>query len=131
MNQLRLRKRWRAFTTPPASLSLAWTQSSVTGSAWRLLSRGGKSRPQRRTTSSSDQPRAASWPARTVLREEVTSLVAKVGCCILFDTLNLDDGYNIVLNDESIHGIGDDRIPPLEERKRSAIIGAPWSLMTA
>ena len=56
MNQLRLCKRARAIATHATSLRRHSTQALVTGRGCRDLSRGGKSRPQRRTTSSSDQP---------------------------------------------------------------------------
>src|SRR5271157_1859491 len=65
MNQLRLCNRSRALATHLASFSRAWTHSSETGATCRALSRGGKRRPQRRTTSSSDQLRATSGSSRT------------------------------------------------------------------
>ena len=65
MNQLRLCNRSRAVATHLASFSRAWTHTSETGATCRALSRGGKRRPQRRTTSSSDQPQAASGSRRT------------------------------------------------------------------
>jgi hypothetical protein len=63
--QLRLCKRSRAVATHRASLRRHWTQSLDTGSGRRDLSRGAKSLPQRRTTSSSDQPWAVSGSRRT------------------------------------------------------------------
>src|SRR5271157_3868957 len=65
MNQLRLCNRSRAVATHLASFSRDWTHSSETGATCRALSRGGKRRPQRRTTSSSDQPWATSGSSRT------------------------------------------------------------------
>ena len=65
MNRLRLCNRSCAVATHLASFSRAWTYSSETGATCRALLCGGKRRPQRRTTSSSDQPRATSRSSRT------------------------------------------------------------------
>ena len=65
MNQLRLCRRCRARVTQAAFKRCPWTHSSETGSGRRALSRGGNSRPHRRTTSSSDQFAAASGSSRT------------------------------------------------------------------
>src|SRR5208283_5668925 len=50
---------------PPGVLQPSLDPPSETGATCRALSRGGKRRPQRRTTSSSDQPRAGSGSSRT------------------------------------------------------------------
>ncbi len=77
MSQLKLWSRAGAVPTQAVSLSRHSTQWLETGSGWRDLSRGGKSRPQRRTTSSSDQPLATSGSSRdekrSIARFELTS----------------------------------------------------------
>ena len=65
MNQLRLCSRCRARATQATFIKCPWTQSSDTASGRRALSRGGNSRPQRRTTSSSVHPCTTSGSNRT------------------------------------------------------------------
>ena len=60
MSGLRLCKRVRVAATHATSLRRNSTQLSETGSGFRDLSRGGNSRPQRRTTSTSEEPLATS-----------------------------------------------------------------------
>jgi hypothetical protein len=60
-SQLRLCNRARIPATHLASWRRHCNHSLVTGKGRRNLSRGGKSRPHRRTMSSSDQP-LVTWP---------------------------------------------------------------------
>ena len=65
MNQLRLWSRARVVTIQSGCFSRSSTHTFVTGNGCRFLSRGGNSLPQRRTTSSSDDPLATSKSDRT------------------------------------------------------------------